>query len=300
MSRRLKYNKGRSRNVAIFLSLFLGWVGIQKYYIGSVFMGVLCSIFAFTSIPFFLGLLDVVRFALMTDDEFDAKYNTGPYPVHRTKYGTIVFKKDEKPGNQSFRPFRDTVPSYTKPDWSRPEVSKGVSLSSNSNYRKGNELFEKYSIKEALIAYRAALKESPNEAEIYFKMACCNAILEQKKALFGNVQMAIRCGFSDWNQIRTNDELAYFRIQPEYDKINESNFTIWPEVAEEESDYIDVSTKVLPPKNEDESKNVEINEGEPELSTDEILVQLKELGDLHQKGVLSDTEFNMQRRKLLA
>ena len=94
--------------------------------------------------------------------------------------------------------------------------------------------------------------------------------------------------------------MAYFRIQPEYDKINESNFTIWPEVAEEESDYIDVSTKVLPPKNEDESKNVEINEGEPELSTDEILVQLKELGDLHQKGVLSDTEFNMQRRKLLA
>lgn len=295
MSRKIKYRKGRDRRVAAFLSLFLGGVGVQKFYLGNIFMGVLCAVFSFTIIPFIIGGIDFLRFVLMDDEEFDRRYNGNGFPVHRTKYGTIVFKKDERVDTGPARPFNPPVyPTRERTFSTQKTKQKSVPLSSNSKYNEGNEFFEKYSIKSALECYQAALKETPDSTEIYFKMACCNALLEQKNAMFENIKMALRWGFKDYNRIRTQDELAYFRIQPEYDKINQSDFTQWPEIQEESDSVKDeLNNRAEKPKTIEEEKT-------PELSTDEILEQLKELGDLHQQGVLSDSEFNVQKRKLLA
>ena len=57
------------------LSLFLGGIGIQKFYLGQYKRGVLYVVFFFTGIPYLLCVVDLLRFIFMSDDAFNMKYN---------------------------------------------------------------------------------------------------------------------------------------------------------------------------------------------------------------------------------
>ena len=48
-----------------------------------------------------------------------------------------------------------------------------------------------------------------------------------------------------------------------------------------------------------EEKNLQVNKEENEISNIEIVKQLKELKDLHDKGVISNDEFQKAKEKLL-
>jgi TM2 domain-containing membrane protein YozV len=67
MSRRAK---------AILLALFLGGIGIHKFYLNKVGQGVLFLLFFWTLIPALIALIDVIRFAMMSNEEFDKAYPT--------------------------------------------------------------------------------------------------------------------------------------------------------------------------------------------------------------------------------
>lgn len=74
----------KDKNVAAILALFLGGIGVHKFYLGRIGAGVLFLIFSWTFIPTLLGLIDFFVLALMDQDEFNRKYNganTFPAPV---------------------------------------------------------------------------------------------------------------------------------------------------------------------------------------------------------------------------
>ena len=48
-----------------------------------------------------------------------------------------------------------------------------------------------------------------------------------------------------------------------------------------------------------EEKNLQVNKEENEISNIEIVKQLKELKDLHDKGVISNDEFQKAKEKIL-
>ena len=48
-----------------------------------------------------------------------------------------------------------------------------------------------------------------------------------------------------------------------------------------------------------EEKNLQVNKEENEISNIEIVEQLKELKDLHDKGVISNDEFQKAKEKIL-
>ena len=48
-----------------------------------------------------------------------------------------------------------------------------------------------------------------------------------------------------------------------------------------------------------EEKNLQVNKEENEISNVEIVKQLKELKDLHDKGVISNDEFQKAKEKIL-
>ncbi|WP_300752642.1 TM2 domain-containing protein [uncultured Brachyspira sp.] len=72
------------------LSLFLGGIGIQKFYLGQYKRGVFYVIFFFTGIPYLLCVVDLLRFIFMSDDAFNIKYNssyfTEEYSNNNDKY----------------------------------------------------------------------------------------------------------------------------------------------------------------------------------------------------------------------
>lgn len=57
------------------LSIMLGGIGIQKFYLGQTKRGVLHILFFWTFIPTIICLIDLLKFSFMSEEEFDKKYN---------------------------------------------------------------------------------------------------------------------------------------------------------------------------------------------------------------------------------
>lgn len=71
--------KPKSKNVAMLLSLFLGSIGAQHFYLGrnnsDYVKGVACILFCWAYVPSVLGIITFIKLLLMKDSEFDLKYN---------------------------------------------------------------------------------------------------------------------------------------------------------------------------------------------------------------------------------
>jgi len=64
----------RNKIVAALLALFLGGLGIHKFYLGKGGMGVLYLVFFWTIIPAIVGFIEGILLLLMSDEQFAAKY----------------------------------------------------------------------------------------------------------------------------------------------------------------------------------------------------------------------------------
>lgn len=68
--------KIKSRTTAAILAILLGGLGIHKFYIGKIGMGILYLIFCWTFIPAIVGFIEGILYltSTNTDEEFSAKY----------------------------------------------------------------------------------------------------------------------------------------------------------------------------------------------------------------------------------
>ena len=65
---------GKNRVAAALLALFLGWLGVHKFYLGQVGQGILYLLFSWTTIPGIIALVEFVILITMSDEQFAAKY----------------------------------------------------------------------------------------------------------------------------------------------------------------------------------------------------------------------------------
>ena len=65
---------GRSRVVAGLLGIFLGGLGIHKFYCGKIAQGVLYLLFFWTFIPAIIGFIEGIWYLTMSDQAFAARY----------------------------------------------------------------------------------------------------------------------------------------------------------------------------------------------------------------------------------
>jgi len=66
--------KGRSRLVATLFAIFLGSLGIHKFYLGKVGWGIVYLLFSWTFIPSVVGFIEGIIYLTMSDEDFAAKY----------------------------------------------------------------------------------------------------------------------------------------------------------------------------------------------------------------------------------
>ena len=73
----------KSKSMATLIGIFAGGVGGHKFYMGSWGWGIIYLIFCWTWIPAIVGIVEWIRYILMTDDEFALKAATfqgsGPF-----------------------------------------------------------------------------------------------------------------------------------------------------------------------------------------------------------------------------
>lgn len=67
----------KSKVAAGLFGIFLGNIGVHKFYLGQVGMGILYLALCWTFIPGLVGLIEGILYLTKSDEEFNAKYNAG-------------------------------------------------------------------------------------------------------------------------------------------------------------------------------------------------------------------------------
>ena len=65
---------GKSRIAAALLAFFLGGLGVHKFYLGKVGIGIVYLLFCWTFIPSIIAFVEFIIFLTMTDEAFAQKY----------------------------------------------------------------------------------------------------------------------------------------------------------------------------------------------------------------------------------
>ena len=66
----------KDKTTALILCLFLGGIGVHKFYLGQTALGVLYLLFFWTQIPIIISLIEFIVMAVSSNEEFDRKYNS--------------------------------------------------------------------------------------------------------------------------------------------------------------------------------------------------------------------------------
>lgn len=82
----------KDKTTAALLGIFLGWLGGHKFYLGRPIVGLVYLFLGFGIISGALGFIEGLIYLTMSDDAFDAKYNT---VQHFTKNQNGVSNADE-------------------------------------------------------------------------------------------------------------------------------------------------------------------------------------------------------------
>ena len=251
----------KNRILAGLLALILGSIGAHKFYLRDVNGGIfyLFLLFIGTRVGFpisgVLGVIEAIRIFNMSNEEFDKKYNKSI--VQRPSSG----RKRRRP--QEHKNVRKVLPKRKKRLFPRRNPFKKSAL----------EKYNNYDFKGAISEYKKALDISPDDPEIHFQIAKAYSLTENKELAFRHLDTAVQYGLKDPARIDKNEDLAYIRVQPEYEGFKSNSFLL--------------GYKSIGPAKKDL------------LDEDVLLAQLKKLSELREKGLLSPEEFSVERKKLM-
>ncbi|MFJ5714194.1 TM2 domain-containing protein [Neobacillus sp. NPDC093127] len=66
----------KSKVTAGVLGILLGSLGIHKFYLGKIGMGIIYILFSWTGIPGLIGLIEGILYLTKSDEEWDRQYNS--------------------------------------------------------------------------------------------------------------------------------------------------------------------------------------------------------------------------------
>ncbi len=257
----------KNKNVAGILAFFLGGLGAHRFYLDQVGLGIFYLIFFWFPLTWLIGIIDAIIFFTMRDEVFDAKYNVGA-----GKPANWGRRPDYERYNPRQAPQRQQTAHPQRPSQSRqPTPAVKAQELKNSGIKK----FKDYDYDGAIADFEKALQLDAKDIALHFNLACAYSLNENPEKAFFHIDRAVAMGFKDFERIKTHDALAYLRIQPGFDEFEQNGFQL---------------VQKLPT----ESRGIPM-----EKLTGDLLEQLNRLGDLREKGLLSEEEFVAQKKKLL-
>ena len=119
------------------------------------------------------------------------------------------------------------------------------------------------------------MKIQPNDETLHFHLACAYSLLENKDKAYHHISKAVENGFSDFKRIKTHDDLAYVRIQPEFEAFEKNQYR-------------------------QNVKEVKSDKKETSAETDEFLLEkLGKLVEMRKRGIVTEADFKIEREKIL-
>ena len=145
----------------------------------------------------------------------------------------------------------------------KPAARKSI-IKKNPFKKSGVEKFKDYDYEGAIEDFQKALQVDSRDKALHFNLACAYSLTEQKEKSFHHLSKAVEYGLVDFEKIKTHDALAYIRIQDEFEAFAKSGYN-WPLKQNATSQ----------------------KQGDLLTSKPDLLEQLKQLGELRDKGLLT-------------
>ncbi|MFT4533792.1 MAG: TM2 domain-containing membrane protein YozV [Saprospiraceae bacterium] len=276
-----KYQPRRNRTTAAAISFILGAVGGQRFYLrqkGPAFFMIFLLIatsFKIAPIFFLIGIFEAVRFLSMSDQAFDRKYN---------RYASTNRKDDylEQRRERQVQKSRNRTTTSTRREQRAQAPTRSSVMKANPFKNSGIKKYKDYDLEGAIEDFSHGLSINQNDIALHFNIACAYSMTEVKDKAYYHLSKAVELGFKDFERIKTKDDLAFVRIQPEFDEFEENGFNLGARSASQPTS----------------SRNEQSDE-ELVITDDVLLSQLNKLAELRKKGLLSTEEFNLERKKLL-
>ncbi len=258
----------KDKTTAGLLAIFGGWLGLHRFYLGQPVLGILYLVLAATFIPILLGIVDGISILAMTEDNFDRRYNRSARERRRQPQ-----RRSNRSPQRSGRADQRRQAAAPVRSTRSKQPSRRTTTRKNPFYDTGMKKYEEYDMQGAIEDFEKALEIGGSDPRVHFRLACAYSLIENKDKGFYHLSRSVETGLKNLDKIQSTDELAYLRIQDEYEDFKKNNFRLSPTVQ-------------APPQVEG-------------LDEDILLRQLNKLKDLREKGILSEAEFAQEKRKLI-
>lgn len=251
------------------LAFFAGTFGVHRFYLGQIGMGMF-YLFAFIFMQWkwvipVVAMFDAFMFIIMSEREFHEKYNKKkPWRDDRQRDEDREEQKRRDREEADVRAQRSREEARAQRDRDDQKRSQKQPKRADIDDLKANGVkkFKEYDFRGAMSDFSKVLEQQPDDIPTRFNLACVHSMSEEPEQAYFHLSRAVELGFKDFDRIRTNDSLAYMRVQPDWANFVAAGFRI--------------------------SAN--------ESAT--LLQQLKQLTNLREQGRLSEEEFADQSRAL--
>lgn len=217
---RIKSDK--SKTTTILLAFFLGTFGAHRFYLGQYWRGIFYVLFFWTWIPTFISLIDVIIYAVMSQDKFDNKYN-GITSLPTSKKTTNIIRNNSYstsiPTSKSLEELKNHIEEARQ---ERTELETEIKQQQIITRRLERNLKSKQSIIGKLFAKKETvekLQEEVKEANEYL-----TDLYNQYEESQADINIESDKEFQD----------QYLRVKDAYLELSTSN-KIWDIVSERES-----------------------------------------------------------------
>lgn len=308
--------KPKNKNLAALLAFFGGIIGLQRFYLGQIGLGFFMIILAILTVGVvssIIGLIDSIVFLTMSEDKFDFKYNNPETNARyrrkpryrsyerqsRTANRTQSHRRDRRINSREYRERKMENASQRSSPYRRPVRRSPVLKNKRKNKDiireidalkdSGLEKFKDYDIEGSVRDFTKILELDPYHVAANFNLACAYSQLEKPEKSMYHISQAVKAGFNDFERIKKHEKLAYARIQPEWEDFLKNGFIF--DVIEEEQEE---ATKDKPAE---ETPPIKDQNGRGRTDLLEHLMRLKEQ---REKGIITEVEFEIERRKLMS
>lgn len=276
----------KNKIVAAFLALFAGMFGVHRFYLQRWWQGVMYMALSFITImitadgegpafliPMVLGFVDALLFFVMPKEDFDEKYNKKRLQQTQQESYYDEAESEADPAALMEKPLRSSkVPPSSK-------AGKREMKKEDFFKRSGIEQFRRMDFEGAIDSFLKALEDNITSPSVHFNLACCYSMVENTEKALQNLEKAIENGFSDISKIQSHKALAHLRKQPEFESFVANGYRIIKQLPEPQPNLLDNQSNAAPK---------------------DVLDEVLHLGDLREKGLITEEEFVAQKRKLLS
>jgi len=270
-------NQGKNKIIAGLLAFVGGTFGLHRFYLNDYGGGLFYIFLFFITIRFFpvtmiLGIIEALKLFNMSPEAFDDKYNSTESRRTRrwqgkSARGNRAERRSIKTESTTNRSRSRNAPRYVK---KRKSIPKRNPFKSSGMHK-----YKDFDLDDAIIDFNKALKIAKNDPDIHFYLAAAYSLTEQKDKAYKHLSLSVANGLKDTEKIETYEDLAYVRIQNEYDAFKNNNY------------------KMPVQKRKEKSKEEEV------LGDDILLSQLNKLAELRKRGLISEEEFSIEKEKLI-